>query len=97
METKFAAWLRKRGESHSAYALRIGMNKMRVALLAGIARQAQPIARFHYPSLARISEDTGIPIQILIDDAVEASKNPIAPRQYNRKGTEDGKGTQAAE
>ena len=96
METTFAKWLSETGESHSAYALRRGMDKKRVMLMAGVSRTPQVIVRFNYPSLVTISEDTGIPIQILIDEAMAAAKNPVPPRQYNRKGVENGKG-QAAE
>ncbi len=95
METTFALWLREAGESHSAYALRKSMQKRAVMLLAGVSRQPQRITLLHYPTLAEISRETGIPIQTLIDDAVAAAANPVPPRQYNRKEETDG--TQAAE
>jgi hypothetical protein len=98
METAFARWLRERGESHSAYAIRNRMGKKQIARLAGVAREAKPIVRFYtYGALCEISKDTGIPIQVLIDDAVEAAHNPIEPRKYVKKGMDDGKTTVAAE
>ena len=87
MRTAFARWLDKRGESHFAYAARNGMNRTRVALLAGVSREPREVTRWHMPSLTAISQETGISIARLIGDATKASANPVPPRQYNRKGT----------
>ena len=91
VETSFAKWLRETGDTPSAYAVRNGFFKQRLMLLAGISRAPQAITKFHYPTLAAISEESGIPIDTLIREANEAGKNPIAPRRYTRKEENDGK------
>ena len=90
MRTAFGRWLEKRGENHFAYAVRVGMNRTRVALLAGVSREPFTIIRWHMPSLTVISKETGISVARLIEDAARAAANPRAPRQYNRKGTVQG-------
>ncbi len=81
---------------HYAYAIRKRLGKTSVALLAGISRKARPITRLNYTALRHISNDTGIPIQTLIDDAARAARNPVQPRKYTKKGADDGQ-TAAAE
>ncbi len=85
METTFAKWLSERGESHSAYALRMNLSKRRVALMAGVSREPQQAAWFKYGTLSLVSKDTGIPIETLEREAREAAVNPIPPRKYTRK------------
>ena len=91
MKTAFGRWLEKRGENHFAYAVRVGMNRTRVALLAGVSREPRTITRWHMPSLTVISKETGISVARLIEDATRAAANPRPPRQYKRNGGEDGK------
>ena len=86
METTFAKWLRDRGEGHYAYAVRCRLGKISVALLAGVGREPREVTRLNYTALQRISADSGIPTQTLIDEAAAAAKNPVEPRKYNRKG-----------
>ena len=88
METTFARWLRGRGEMYYAYAVRMRLGKKSVALLAGIGRRPQEIRWFNYTALKRISEDSGIPVQTLIDDAAKAARHPVEPRKYVKKTTE---------
>ena len=88
METTFARWLRGRGEPHYAYAIRKKLGKKSVALMAGIGRQPQELTRLNYVALRRISEDSGIPVQTLIDDAARAARHPVEPRKYAKKTTE---------
>jgi hypothetical protein len=93
METAFAKWLLARGETCNSFATRNRMNRERVRLLAGVGRAPKSVVRWNMPSLTTISEVTGISITVLIEDATRAASNPIPPRQYNRKGTDDGKAT----
>ena len=95
METTFARWLRKRGEAHHVYAKRMGLGYISVARLIGIGREPQEIKRFSFLALTKVSADTGIPIQTLIDDAVKAARNPVEPRKYVKKGMDDGKAAAA--
>ncbi len=88
METTFARWLRQRGEMHYRYADRKHLGKRSVALLAGIGREARAITRLNYTALRHISQDTGIPIQTLIDDAARAARNPVQPRKYVKRAAE---------
>jgi len=89
METAFAKWLSERGESHSAYALRVKVNKRSIALLAGVCREPQRVKWFKYATLALVSKDTGIPIETLASDGERAAANPTPPRRYTRKARED--------
>jgi len=91
MQTTFAKWLAARGEAHSAYAIRRGINKDGVARLAGVGHRIT-IRYFNMSFLETVSADTGIPIATLIEDATKAAANPTPPRRYNRKGTGNGKG-----
>ena len=95
METTFARWLRARGEAHHAYAKRMGLGYISVALLAGIGREPREVKRFSFLALTRVSEDTGIPIQVLIDETKAAARNPVEPRKYVKKGMDDGKAAAA--
>ena len=85
METAFAAWLREQGESPSAYALRRGVHRKPIMRLAGVAHGPQPIGNIFYPTLVKVSDETGIPIGTLIEDATRAAANPVPPRKYERK------------
>ena len=91
METAFAKWLSERGESHSAYALRVKVNKRSIALLAGVCREPQRVKWFKYATLALVSKDTGIPIETLASDGEKAAANPTPPRRYTRKAGQDAK------
>mgnify|MGYP001593289855 CR=1 FL=1 len=93
MKTTFALWLEARGEAHYAYADRRGLGRRRVALYAGVGpghdkvRGRDKIKRFDYASLSIISQDTGIPLEMLIKDAIAALEDPTPPRRYTRKAT----------
>jgi hypothetical protein len=89
METTFARWLRERGEGHYAYAVRRRLGKISVALLAGVGREPREVTRLNYTALQRINEDSGIPIQTLIDEAAAAAKNPVEPRKYVKRNGEE--------
>ena len=91
METRFAKWLKRRGESHSAYAIRMKVSRSCIAHLAGVARTAKPPSRFNYKTLVLVSKDTGIPIETLVSETLKAAENPIAPRRYTRKDEQNGK------
>ena len=103
MRTAFALWLEAQGEAHYAYADRKGIGRRRVALYAGIGsggdrrRSADRAMRFDYAQLAIISQDTGIPVEMLIKDAIAALEDPVPPRRYTRKEKVDGKRSQATE
>ncbi len=88
METTFGRWLRLRGEAHYAYAVRKKIGKRAVAQLAGISREARKVTLINYTTLRHISNDTGIPIQTLIDDAARAARNPVQPRKYVKRAPE---------
>jgi hypothetical protein len=82
METTFARWLQDRGEAHSAYAIRRGLNRLGVARLAGIGRKPSIAYYFYHHFLVNVSQDTGIPIETLVEEARKAAANPIPPRRY---------------
>lgn len=103
MKTTFALWLEARGQAHYAYADRKGLGRRLVALYAGIGRDRRDqgrrikVERFAYGPLSIISQDTGIPVEMLIKDAIAALEDPTPPRRYTRKEKTDGKRTEAAE
>ena len=90
METRFLAWLKETGEPAYLYAQRRNLGERLVKRLAGMAcppgrRGLQFTAAF----LDLVSRETGIPIGILVEDAVAAAARPTPSRIYRRKTKED--------
>lgn len=96
MDTTFSKWLRAQGEAHYAYAKRRGLGQQSIRTLVGLGRVPRELTRLSLLALTRASEDSGIPIQTLIDEARAAARDPVEPRKYVKRGVEDGK-AQAAE
>ncbi len=91
METTFAKWLREHGEVHSAYAIKRGLNHKSVAKLAGVGREPYEITRLNLNFVLKVAQETGIPIDTLVEDAARAARAPVAPRSYTKKGDNGGK------
>jgi hypothetical protein len=82
METTFARWLREHDETRFAFEIKHGLNHGSVARLAGVGRAPSVVNRFSLDFLVKVSQETGIPVGTLIEEARKAAANPIPPRRY---------------
>lgn len=77
--TALAAWLKKRGESPYAFAIRLGMYAQSVYALCGVRSSKAP-AFFKTGTLERVSAETGIPVHRLYADWASVDPRPARPR-----------------
>ena len=82
MLTAFGRWLAERGEPAYLYAQRMKMRRGLVYRLAGLYESQAPRA-LQADLVRKISEDSGIPVGVLCEEAIAAMDEPERPRRKN--------------
>ena len=84
MKTTFARWLVQHEMTPFLFHKHAGVPYRSIRLLAGIGDARGPQA-FLSPLLSRVSEITGIAMEVLVNDAEAARADPTPARKYVRK------------
>jgi len=86
-QTAFAKWLEREGVKPYQFAQRYSISQRAAYRLAGIRlRYDGRPSGIHQATLEEVSRITGIASQKLYGEAIEAMKEPLEPRKYEKKG-----------